>query len=116
MRIAGMLSYSIGALLAIGFSTPAQAQGASDYPNRPIRVIVSNSAGSSVDITARIIAEAVKKYLGQGLVTENKPGGGQRFDPARDFRPLAAGDSSFGCQDKVKWTGPFNSEVQRRGF
>jgi tripartite-type tricarboxylate transporter receptor subunit TctC len=126
MRIARMLSYSIVALLAMGFTTPAQAQGASDYPNRPIRVIVSNSAGSSVDITARIMAEAVKKYLGQGLVTENKPGGGQRlgaslvaksppdgytllftsptpivvaqffppklgFDPARDFRPLAAG-------------------------
>ena len=70
-----------GALLALGISAPASAQD-TDYPNRPIRVIVPFGAGAGVDTAARITAEAAEKYLNQKFVIENKPGAGARLGAA----------------------------------
>ena len=70
-----------GALLALGMSAPALAQD-TDYPNRPIRVIVPFGAGAGVDTAARITAEAAEKYLNQKFVIENKPGAGARLGAA----------------------------------
>src|SRR5262245_3175766 len=50
------------------------AQGASaQYPDRPIRLIVSAAAGSSLDIPARTVAEKLRSRLGQPLVVDNRP-------------------------------------------
>jgi tripartite-type tricarboxylate transporter receptor subunit TctC len=68
------------ALLVLG--APAQAQQASDYPNRPIRLIVPVGPGAGLDTAARVSAEAVEKHLGQRIVVENKPGAGQRIGTA----------------------------------
>ena len=68
--------------LALCFAAPSHAQDASDYPNRPIRVIVPVGAGAGIDTAARITAEAVEKHIGQRLVIENKPGAGQRLGAA----------------------------------
>ena len=52
-----------GILLAIGvagFSTlsaPALAAQPSDFPNKPIRIIAGFSTGSTVDLSARVVAE-----------------------------------------------------------
>jgi len=48
----------------------------SDFPNKPIQLIVSFSPGAATDTQARIIAKYAKKYLGQELVIVNKSGGG----------------------------------------
>jgi tripartite-type tricarboxylate transporter receptor subunit TctC len=53
---------------------PARAQ--SDYPNRPVRLIVGFPAGSSADITARVLGQRMGQSLGQQFVIENKPGAG----------------------------------------
>jgi tripartite-type tricarboxylate transporter receptor subunit TctC len=50
------------------------AQGA--YPDRPIRLIVSFSAGGFNDILARFLAQGAAPLLGQPVVVENRPGGG----------------------------------------
>lgn len=50
----------------------ARAQGA--YPNRPVRIIVGQAAGSSSDITARLIGQWLSDRLGQQFVIETKPG------------------------------------------
>lgn len=68
-------------LLAAGaalltLSHVAMAQGATNWPQRPVTLIVSQSAGASPDVMARLIAEKLGKELGQGVVVENKPGGG----------------------------------------
>jgi tripartite-type tricarboxylate transporter receptor subunit TctC len=55
-------------------AAPAVAQ--SNYPSRPIRVIVPFAAGGPSDIIARIVAEALYQPLGQSLVIENRAGGG----------------------------------------
>ena len=44
------------------------------YPNRPVRVVVGLSAGGSVDIVTRIVAQALSEFLGQQFIVENKPG------------------------------------------
>ena len=53
-----------------------QAQLRSDYPNKPITIVVGFSAGGSSDVIARIIAEKLSLSLGQSVIVENKPGVG----------------------------------------
>ena len=48
------------------------AQG---YPERPVRLIVPQAAGSATDTVARILAAELPNHLGQPVVVENKPGG-----------------------------------------
>jgi tripartite-type tricarboxylate transporter receptor subunit TctC len=48
---------------------------AQDYPTGPVKILLSNSAGGSPDIVARIVADRLSKALGQQFFVENKPGG-----------------------------------------
>ncbi|QIG97677.1 tripartite tricarboxylate transporter substrate binding protein [Bradyrhizobium sp. 6(2017)] len=47
---------------------------ASDYPQRPVRVIVPSSAGGTTDLIARIVSSRLAKLLGQSFVVENRVG------------------------------------------
>lgn len=60
-------------ILALGLAAPASAQ---DYPQRPIRIIVSFGPGGGADIIGRILAESIQQKLGKPVVIENKPGAG----------------------------------------
>ena len=67
------------ATLAAAFTTviataPTCAQ---DFPNRTITLVVSVGPGSQSDVFARMLAEQLQKRLGQPVVVENRPGGGQ---------------------------------------
>ena len=53
---------------------PAAAQMRSDYPNRPVRIIVPQAAGSGVDLTARVVAQKLTDAWGQQFIVENRPG------------------------------------------
>jgi tripartite-type tricarboxylate transporter receptor subunit TctC len=70
------LSVGLPALLAAPFARPALAQGAGDYPNRPIRMIVGFAAGGGTDITARTLQPKLQQALGGTIVIENRPGAG----------------------------------------
>ena len=48
---------------------------AADYPNRPIRVFTTSSAGGISDVFMRVLNDALQRRLGQPLIIENKPGG-----------------------------------------
>jgi len=61
------LSFSAFVLLA----SPAAA---SEYPVRPIRMIVPQAAGSSSDVLARVVAAALTLQLGQQVIVDNRPG------------------------------------------
>ncbi len=56
---------------------PASAQ--SDYPSRPIRMIVGFAAGGGNDIFARLVGARLSEILGQAVVIENRPGAGGRL-------------------------------------
>ncbi len=45
-----------------------------DYPTRPVHVLVGQAAGSSSDITARLVAQYLSDHLGQQFVVEIRPG------------------------------------------
>jgi tripartite-type tricarboxylate transporter receptor subunit TctC len=55
--------------------TPASAQTDADYPNRPIRIIVSVAAGGGVDLSARIAANHLQQLWGRTVTVENRTGG-----------------------------------------
>ena len=56
---------------------PAMAQNsAQDYPQQPIRMVISFGAGGGADIVGRILADALQTRLGKPVVVENKPGAG----------------------------------------
>ena len=57
-------------------ATQASAQDVSNYPNRPIHIIVCVPAGGGVDTVTRFIAERMEKKLGQPVVVENRAGAG----------------------------------------
>jgi tripartite-type tricarboxylate transporter receptor subunit TctC len=52
----------------------ATAQTADDFPNRPIRIIVPQAAGSGVDLQARVLAQKMGELWGQQGVVDNRPG------------------------------------------
>ena len=52
----------------------AAAQTPADYPNRPIRIIVPQAAGSGIDLQARVLAQKMGELWGQQGVVENRPG------------------------------------------
>jgi tripartite-type tricarboxylate transporter receptor subunit TctC len=51
-----------------------KAGGASSWPSRTVKLVVGFPGGSSPDLTARTLAEALSKALGQPVIVENKPG------------------------------------------
>jgi tripartite-type tricarboxylate transporter receptor subunit TctC len=50
------------------------ADGAGQYPNRPVRVIVPQAPGGSNDIMARYVGGALSERLGKQFVVDNRPG------------------------------------------
>jgi tripartite-type tricarboxylate transporter receptor subunit TctC len=53
----------------------AAASAAADFPERPIRFVVPQAAGSATDNVARLVAPGIAQHLGQPVVVDNRPGG-----------------------------------------
>jgi tripartite-type tricarboxylate transporter receptor subunit TctC len=69
MRLIGIILALVAALA----SHPAAAQA---WPTKPVRIIVSLAAGGTPDIICRLLADRLAMALGQQIVVENRPGGG----------------------------------------
>ena len=67
---------------------PALAQDT--YPARPIHLIVGFAAGSSGDVTARIVGRKLGELLGQSVIVENRPGASSMI--ATDYVARSAKD------------------------
>ncbi|AVJ26742.1 Bug family tripartite tricarboxylate transporter substrate binding protein [Achromobacter spanius] len=50
------------------------AANAADYPNAPVKFVVGFSPGSTIDIVARIVGDALATRMGQTFVVENRTG------------------------------------------
>lgn len=64
------------AAVCFSFAAPASAQSAKDYPTRPIRLVIPQTAGSSTDTMSRVLATKLSELLGQQLVVDNRTGAG----------------------------------------
>src|SRR5262245_64301434 len=71
MRHTLLAALTSAALLALAAGA---AQTADDYPNRPIRIIVPQAAGSGIDLQARVLAQKIGELWGQQAIVDNRPG------------------------------------------
>jgi tripartite-type tricarboxylate transporter receptor subunit TctC len=70
MKRRSILAATVAVLAASAL--PALAQ--TDWPERPVRILVSFPPGGSSDLVARLLSEKLSASLGQQFVVENKPG------------------------------------------
>jgi tripartite-type tricarboxylate transporter receptor subunit TctC len=84
-RLALLIAFP--ALAASGIAAPAES--ASSYPSRPVRLMVPNAPGSSVDTLSRIVATSLSEVLGQQVVMDNRAGaaGVIAMEIAKDATP-----------------------------
>ena len=85
---AWLASACTGALaLALGLAGPAAlAQGAQDYPNRPITLTMPYAPGGPGDTITRLFAGALQKTLGQQVVVDNPAGASGTIGTAKVAR------------------------------
>ncbi len=75
-RVAPRYRTFTAALVALLACAPASLLAQSDYPNKPIRLIVPFPAGGSTDIVGRVVAQKLSERLGQQVVVDNRGGAG----------------------------------------
>jgi tripartite-type tricarboxylate transporter receptor subunit TctC len=85
MKHLSLLSLPL-ALALVASAAPVAAQ---DWPHRPIRMIVPNAPGSSVDTLSRIMGNGLSQVLGQQVVMDNRAGAGGviGMEIAKDANP-----------------------------
>jgi tripartite-type tricarboxylate transporter receptor subunit TctC len=94
MRFEDFSRRSLVAALLLGAAIlPARAQ--SNYPNRPIRLVIGFAAGGGNDIFGRLVADKASQILGQSVIVENKPGAGGRLAPEYVLSQPADGYTLF---------------------
>ncbi|MBW2146985.1 MAG: tripartite tricarboxylate transporter substrate binding protein [Deltaproteobacteria bacterium] len=52
---------------------------ATEFPTKPINIIVNYGPGGGTDLPARALSSVIHKYLGQPFIVTNKPGGGAQI-------------------------------------
>jgi tripartite-type tricarboxylate transporter receptor subunit TctC len=72
MQIGKLAAAALCAVAA--FAAPAQAQ--SNFPNRPVRMIVPFPPGQATDIVARLLGDALTRAWNQQVIIDNRGGGG----------------------------------------
>ncbi len=62
------------AAATLAICAPALSQ--SDYPDKPVKLIVDSAPGSATDVINRVVSERLSQFWGQQVVTLNHPGAG----------------------------------------
>ena len=66
-------------VLLLFIALAASGARAATWPDRPVTLLVPSSAGSSLDVVGRLLAEQLKPIWNQTVIVENKPGAGGRI-------------------------------------
>jgi tripartite-type tricarboxylate transporter receptor subunit TctC len=69
---------ALASLALLGFLSlsPRWALAQSDYPNKPVRIVVDSAVGSANDVSARVLADRLGRIWNQQVVILNQPGAG----------------------------------------
>jgi tripartite-type tricarboxylate transporter receptor subunit TctC len=76
-------------------AAPAFAQSAEQWPQRPVRLLVTVGAGGAADTLSRNMANGFQQLTGQALVVENRPGAGGTIAAAAVAREKPDGYTLF---------------------
>jgi len=68
---------AVAGLIGLATVAPLSAQTTTDFPSRPIRIIVPLAPGGAVDTIARSMNATLSSRLGQPVIVENRPGAGE---------------------------------------
>ncbi len=63
-------------LILTGLGVHQSAQATEDYPTKPVKVVVSFTAGGTTDVIARSVSQYLSEQFKQPFIIENKPGSG----------------------------------------
>jgi tripartite-type tricarboxylate transporter receptor subunit TctC len=71
-----MLRFGVLILVCATFGASRASAQASDFPNRPITMVVPLAPGGSNDILSRLVGAQLEKKFGKPVIIENRPSGG----------------------------------------
>jgi tripartite-type tricarboxylate transporter receptor subunit TctC len=110
-----MRSFLISLARLIFLFALAQSAFAQAWPNRPIKLIVSAAPGSLNDSIGRYYAEKLSKALGQQVIVDNKPGGGNliamqaaKAAPADGYTFIQGTSASFATNPYLMKSLPYD--------
>lgn len=114
MRISLRLVCALAAALSC---VGAGAQEAvREYPSRPVRLVVPNAPGSSIDTMSRILATRLGETLGQSVFVENRDGAGGLIgiEAAKNAKPdgytlICASNGSMLIAPQLKKNVPYDA-------
>jgi tripartite-type tricarboxylate transporter receptor subunit TctC len=100
------------ALVVMVMTTPVVA---SEFPDKPVKIIVQTAAGSSLDVMARLVAEPLSRMWGQQVIIINQAGVGGLIaaralasSPADGYTLFLAGGSVFVALPELHRDLPFD--------
>jgi tripartite-type tricarboxylate transporter receptor subunit TctC len=92
------------AVLLAGASSVAQAQS---WPERPVKFISSQAAGNATDVIGRLVADQLSSKIGQPVIYENRPGGGNVIGTQAAARAAPDGHTFFFATAAALVTDPY---------
>ena len=120
MRMIGKALSAVAAGLMATFVLPVATTYAQQWPQRPVKLIVTLGPGSGVDIGTRLFADRLSKRWGQPVVVENRPGGDGQIainavlSANDDHVLLASPTSSFTAHTFQYKNSPTSRKTSRR--
>jgi tripartite-type tricarboxylate transporter receptor subunit TctC len=113
-RSSFIIHHSSLVLLCAALFATGMSAGAQQFPTRPVRLIVPQSAGGSTDVIARVVAQKMTEGLGQTVIIDNRPGAGSLngtemvIHAAPDGHTLLAVAASFTINPAIHKKLPFD--------
>ncbi len=101
---------ALGLAALIAAQAPAWAQ--SDYPSRPVRIVVPSEPGGGTDTTARVLAERLSQATGKQFVVENRPGAAQMIGIEAVSRAPADGYTLLVAASPITINPAINDKVR----
>jgi tripartite-type tricarboxylate transporter receptor subunit TctC len=108
MKVARLIALVFFIAVIVGVITETALS--SDYPNKPLRIIINYSAGGGHDTMARAFQKPLSEALGVSVLVENKPGGSTKIGTSVVLKAKPDGYTVTMQADRG-WVGYFYSKT-----